>query len=122
MLRRNLLEGAEFRVARDQWTTPTFNRDLAAAAVMLVNKSGRGIYNVCGSEWMSRFELAHRAAAFWKLNEGKIIGVDTKELRQVAKRPMKGGLLIDKLVRLYPEIKMHTVEAALWEWGSAGRS
>jgi len=115
-LRRNLAADTEFRVAIDQWTTPTFNRDLAAAAVTLVRKSASGIYNVSGPEWISRFALAHRAAACWKFDEHKIIGVETKELQQVAMRPMKGGLLIDKLARLHPEIRMLKVEAALSEW------
>jgi dTDP-4-dehydrorhamnose reductase len=119
-LRRNLTADAGLRVAIDQWTTPTFNRDLAAAAVTLTRKSATGLYNIGGPEWMSRYTLARRAAAIWKFDEHKIIGVETKELQQVAMRPMKGGLLIDKLARLHPEIRMLKVEAALSEWISQG--
>lgn len=115
-LRRACLERRPFRVPRDQVSTPTYNRDLAQAAIGLVQAEATGVFHVCGSERLSRYEFAHRAARAMGLDAGNLTGVTTRELAQAAPRPLSAGLLTGKLARTLPGLRMHSIEEGVREW------
>lgn len=85
------------RVPIDQIGSPTYVKDLVNISLELVNKSKKGIYNVAGPDLCTRYEFALKIARIFELNENLIIPVSTSELKQKAKRPLKAGLLIDKI-------------------------
>lgn len=87
----------EAKVPSDQISTPTNADNLAEAIKLLVIKDKKGIYNAAGSERISRYEFAVKAARVFNLNADLIKPIKTSFLNQRAKRPLNAGLKIDKL-------------------------
>ena len=114
-LHRELSAGRSFRVANDQMSTPTYNVDLAAATVALVEAGRTGIFHIAGPDLVSRVGFAYRAAKALGLSPTGIQGVPTSQLRQIAPRPLRGGLLAAKLSG-NPEIRMRSIEEAISDW------
>ncbi len=112
-LMRSLAAGKPMRVPQDQISTPTYNRDLAAATVALATAGVTGIFHACGPERMDRLEFAHAVADFLSLDSSLITGVPTSALGQKAPRPLSAGLSIDKLRREHPELTMRPLAEAL---------
>ena len=112
-LMRLLAAGKGMRVPQDQISTPTYNRDLAAATVALAERGVSGVYHACGPERMDRLEFAQAVARFLSLDAGLLTGVPTSALGQKAARPLNAGLAIDKLRRLHPDLTMRTLAEAL---------
>ena len=104
------------RVADDQISTPTYNRDLARATIALVESGAHGVFHVCGHERLSRFEFARLAARIMGVESSGIVGVPTAELSQMAPRPLNAGLTAAKLRGLNPAPVMRRAEDALREW------
>ncbi len=112
-LRRRLSTGERVRVPTDQISTPTYNEDLAARTLDLLALGATGIWNVAGPERMSRMALARSATAVFGLNPALLEPVSTAQLNQAARRPLSGGLRIDKLIRAFPPAPMRTPRQAL---------
>ena len=110
---RSLATGKPIRVPCDQISTPTYNRDIAAATVSLVEDGATGTYHVSGPERMDRVEFARTVASRFALDIGLIQGVPTPILQQKARRPLSAGLSIDKLCRLHPRLRMRTLTEGL---------
>ena len=70
---------------------------LAEDCLRLVQTQERGTFNVVGRDWMPRSEMAAALARAMSLDAALIQPVPTRELRQKARRPLKGGLTTDKL-------------------------
>jgi dTDP-4-dehydrorhamnose reductase len=115
-LRRASLDGRPFRVAGDQISTPTYNPDLASAAIQLVRAKATGVFHVCGSERLSRYDFACRALRAMGLDGNTISSATTKELAQIAPRPLSAGLLSTKLAQTLPQFQMRSVEDAVRDW------
>ena len=81
------------------------------AAELIVKKSS-GIYNIAGSDCMDRFSFAVQAAKIFGFDSSKIIPVTTEQLGQKARRPLKAGLLIEKISKQVP-VKSAGVEEGL---------
>ncbi len=112
-LMRSLATGTRMRVPADQVSTPTYNLDLIAAALGLVECGASGIFHVCGPELLGRLEFAERIAAALQLDPTLLEGVSTAELGQRAARPLAAGLATTKLRSLYPQLRMRTVPEAI---------
>ena len=120
-LRRAIQARRTIRVANDQISTPTYNRDLARTTIALVEAQAHGIWHVCGPERLSRFEFALRAAHAMGLDASGIVGVPTSELGQVAPRPLDAGLSTEKLHRFHSLPAMRGTEEAVREWAEGIR-
>lgn len=112
-LMRNLSAGRTMRVPEDQVSTPTYNRDLAATTLALVERKATGIFHVCGPERMGRLEFARSVAGHLGLDSRLLDGRPTSALGQRALRPLSAGLSIDKLRRTYPDLRMRRLSEAL---------
>ena len=110
---RTLASGKTMRVPEDQISTPTYNEDLAMAAVLLAKKKVTGIFHVSGPQLMNRLEFAQTVAATVGLDGALLVGVPTRELSQKAPRPLLSGLISDNLGQVLPELKMHSVSEGL---------
>jgi len=112
-LMRALTAGKPMQIPHDQISTPTYNRDLAAATVALVERGATGIYHACGPERMDRLEFARAVAASLSLDSSLLTGVPTTALGQKAPRPLSAGLDSGKLNRLHPHLAIRPLTHAL---------
>jgi dTDP-4-dehydrorhamnose reductase len=112
-LMRSLAAGTNMRTPVDQVSTPTYNRDLIAVALGLVEAGASGVFHVGGPEAMSRLAFARQVAVALGLDAELLEGVTTAELAQAAARPLASGLKTEKLRRVYPALKLRGVQESL---------
>lgn len=92
-LRRRLSAGERMRVPSDQWSSPTYNRDLAAASVELVERGITGLHHLAGIAVLDRYAFARIVCEVFGLDAALLEPVATADLGQRAPRPLRAGLL-----------------------------
>jgi dTDP-4-dehydrorhamnose reductase len=85
-------------VPADQISTPTYNRDLAAASVALAERGVSGVYHVAGPLLLDRHAFAVLAAGLFGLDAALLVATSTASLGQRAVRPLRGGLRVDRVM------------------------
>jgi dTDP-4-dehydrorhamnose reductase len=83
-------------IPTDQVSSPTYNADLAAASVELVERGRTGVYHVAGREILDRFAFARIACEVFAIDTSLLEPVTTAALRQKAARPLRAGLRVDR--------------------------
>lgn len=111
--------GEEINVPNDQIGNPTYNESLAEAAIELCQGDRQGLFNVAGLDLMSRYQFALEAAKIFELDAALIKPVTTKSLGQAAKRPLKGGLIMNR-VRAVLKTELTGVTAGLTRLKQSG--
>ncbi|HTP80394.1 MAG TPA: dTDP-4-dehydrorhamnose reductase [Bacteroidota bacterium] len=89
----SLREGKKIRCVNDQVSNPTYVTDLAQAIIRIIELQREGTYHVCGSEHLSRYDFAVRAANVFALSPDLITPVPSAVLNQPAPRPMVTGFI-----------------------------
>lgn len=89
----------EFKAPVDQFYTPTYVVDLAHATLKLMDKKFRGIYNISGPDFISRYDIALNVCNIFGLRKRLVIPVNSSVLKQTAKRPKYGGLINKKAAK-----------------------
>ncbi|GAB4183101.1 MAG: dTDP-4-dehydrorhamnose reductase [Calditrichia bacterium] len=107
---KKLFKGEAVRIVSDQFNNPNYAYDLAKMIYYIMERGVQGVYHCGGEEYMSRYELAIKAAEWLDLDKSLITPVLTSEFKQAAKRPLRGGLKIDKAKRDlgYRPTSLHT--------------
>ena len=108
----SLRNNKEFKAPVDQLYTPTYAVDLAKAALRLLDKKYKGIYNAAGPDFISRFEIALKACGIFSLDRKLVVPVRSSELNQSADRGKRNGLLNKKIVKELG-IKFYNIEEGL---------
>jgi dTDP-4-dehydrorhamnose reductase len=90
-------QGRTVPVPDDQWGTPTYTADLAAATRWLLKQGITGTYHAAGPEFLSRVELARCVCRHFDLDPGAVIPTPTSRLVQAAPRPLRTRLDCGKL-------------------------
>jgi dTDP-4-dehydrorhamnose reductase len=93
---RRARAGEPIRVPSDQRSSPTYNVDLAAATVELVERDHRGVLHVAGPDVLDRHAFALEVCRAFGLDAGLVEGVTTASLGQPARRPLNAGLRTDR--------------------------
>ncbi|BDD03350.1 SDR family oxidoreductase [Aureibacter tunicatorum] len=96
----NLEKGKALKLVTDQLRSPTLAEDLAQGCKLIVEQKAEGIFNVSGDELLTPYEMAIITADFFKLDKNLISAVDGSTFQQRAARPLKTGLLVDKMKKL----------------------
>ncbi|MEW6041968.1 MAG: SDR family oxidoreductase [Elusimicrobiota bacterium] len=109
---KKLRNSEKIKIPVDQLGTPTYSPNIAEAIYKLIEANQRGVFNVAGSELIGRMAFAEKICEIFDLNKDLLIPVTTEELNQKAKRPLKGGLKIDKLLSTV-SIKMFSPDEGL---------
>lgn len=109
-LSRFLEDRKEVKVSMDQIGSPTYVENLADMIFALVETKASGVFNVCGSDLMSRYEFACRAAQICGWDTSYIKPVSTAELRQRASRPLNAGMKTDKIRGIIQAKPMGAIE------------
>lgn len=91
-----LSKGRVLKAPVDQIGSPTYAPNLAQAVVELATSDAQGIFHVAGPDRISRFEFACEAATIFGLDSRLIKAVGTRELRQIAPRPLNAGMVVEK--------------------------
>lgn len=113
---RRLCGGQDVQAPSDQVTTPTYNRDLAAAVLGLLRRGAAGVVHVAGPEVMDRAAFARLLATLTGHSPARVHGVTTASLRQKAPRPLRAGLLTARLTALLPAWHGRGAAAAVADW------
>lgn len=92
-----LRRGETVDAAGDLFGTPTYALDLAHALVELTLSGASGVWHVAGNEYLSRYELAIRAAAAFGCESGAVVEVTTDRMHDPVNRPRRAGLRNDRL-------------------------
>ncbi|NWF88838.1 MAG: SDR family oxidoreductase [Ignavibacteriaceae bacterium] len=88
----------QIRIVTDQVGNPTFVEDLVTAVNKVIVSDQYDVYNIAGKEFINRYEFALQIADMFNLDKKLITPIVTEELKQPAKRPLKGGLIITKAI------------------------
>lgn len=97
---RNLGDNKVMKVPVDQVSCPTYCPNLAEMIKECCDKNIKGIINLVGPDILDRFTFAVKVAEQLNLNKDFLQGIETKMLGQLAPRPLKAGLKIDKALSL----------------------
>jgi dTDP-4-dehydrorhamnose reductase len=84
------------RIVDDQFGMPTMVDDLGLALIRIVDRERTGVYNVCGSEYLNRYEFAVKLADIFEYDSSMIEPIKTSELQQAAVRPMNSSFVLLK--------------------------
>ncbi len=84
--------GEQMNVPADQWGTPTLVENLAAAVKELALSAHTGVAHPVGPDFLNRIEFARIAAEILGFQPDFLKPLTTPELRQPAKRPLRGGV------------------------------
>lgn len=97
-VKKSLEEGKSIKVVDDQLRSPTLAEDLALGCYLIAEKRSQGIFNICGKDLLTPYEMALKVAAYFDLDTSTMERADASTFTQIAKRPPKTGLLIDKAI------------------------
>ena len=109
---QSLKENSSINVVDDQVNNPTWAQSMAKIIGLCVEKEISGLYHWGDAEFVSRYEFAKMIAKHYNLKTELISPKSTEELRQVAPRPLKSGLLSEKIVKEL-EIKQPSINECL---------
>lgn len=88
----NLKREKKINIIDGQWCNPTFSEDIAWAVLKIIENKNYGIYNIAGSGYYNRYQIALEVAKVFEFDESLITEIPEADLIQKAKRPSKGGL------------------------------
>jgi len=90
---QELSKGNKVTIVDDQIGNTTLADDLANGIYLLVKKGKKGIYNMAGSDIISRYDFAVALAKAFNFDTSLISPIKTKDLNQLAPRPLNSGLI-----------------------------
>ncbi len=96
----NLTEKKEIRCVDDQISNPTHVHDLAMAVKTAADEPVSGVFHISGSEIVSRYAFAVKAAELFGFDSQCIRRVKSADIPRPALRPMNTSFVIDKAQRV----------------------
>ena len=97
----SLSEGKTINVVKDQYCNPTWTKSMADIINLFISSNLNGIYHWADADYVNRFELSKKIAKKYKLSSKLINPILTSDLNQIAPRPLKSGLVNDKIVKIF---------------------
>ena len=92
-----LKAGRSVRIVNDQYNNPTYARRLAGLIREVIQRDAWDIWHFGASEVISRYDFALKIADTFGLPSHLIHAISTVDLNQKAPRPMRSGLISDKV-------------------------
>ena len=93
---KSLQNDDKIKVVDDQWNNPTWTKSIAIMIDRAIKLELNGLIHWGDYDYLSRFDFANKIADIFKLKKALIQPIKTSELKQLAPRPLKGGLRTDK--------------------------
>jgi dTDP-4-dehydrorhamnose reductase len=97
----NLKSGKEIRVVTDQWSNPLDTGRIVQWTWEAWQKKVRGTLHLGGGTYATRFDIARTMAQYIGADPALITPCKTGDLGQLARRPVRGGLLIARQSELF---------------------
>lgn len=98
------------RLPIDQYATPINAADIARCMYLLLRDNKSGIYNIAGTDYMNRVQLALTILKYFPEAEYELIPQTTTQIAAPAARPLQGGLKNKKFMSEYPDFRFNTVD------------
>jgi len=106
-----LSRGEPVQAFADQWVSPTLAASGAATCLELLLESDyAGVLHASGATVLDRVDFAARVARRFGL-VGEILGVPTASVKLAAPRPLRGGLRVERALRLLRHAPIDADEA-----------
>ncbi len=94
-----LRRGERVKILTDQYNTPTLNSNIAEMTLEAAERRLTGIYHLCGSSRVSRYEFAIKLADIFGLDRDLIDKAVSSQFSWPARRPMDSSLDTSKAHR-----------------------
>lgn len=107
-----LKKNEKLKIAQDQFNTPTFIPHLAECIADFCQKNTKGVVHCSGKEFISRYDFAKKVCSIFGCSPLLIEPCLSSELKQIAQRPLKAGLIVEKAEQIL-EKKMLPLEEGL---------
>ncbi len=107
-----LKKGEKIKGLTDQWSTPSCVPHIVRAMLDLGASNEKGLVHLSDRDFLSRYDFLRIAAEVFGLDAGLITPGLSKDLNQAARRPVKGGLKVQKAETILP-YPMFTVREGL---------
>ena len=107
---KELKKGNNINIIDDQYNNPTLADDLADMIVSLIEDKYIGIYHTAGSECLNRYEFTLKIAEVFGLDKSLVNPIKTKDLNQLAERPMKCCMDINKITKVLKRRPLSPIE------------
>jgi dTDP-4-dehydrorhamnose reductase len=105
-----LSRGAQIRMVRDQYCSPTYNDNLAKMILEIVERKVEGVLHTAGSTRINRYNFAVLLANTLGLNASLISPVESTDLQWKAKRPRDSSLDVERSSDLLREKPVSAIE------------
>ena len=92
----------------DQFASPINAIDIAKAVFLLINDNKIGVYHLASTDYLSRVQFLQIIKKYF--NTLKIESYKTSDLKQKAKRPLRGGLNAEKFLTEYPNFHFSNID------------
>jgi dTDP-4-dehydrorhamnose reductase len=99
-----LRAGERVSIIDDQIGSPTLAENLADMVLALAGSRETGIFHTAGADVISRLAFSQQVAATFGLDASLIDATTTDKLGQLAPRPLKAGLLMDRFRAAFPTV------------------
>ena len=99
-----LRAGERASIVDDQIGSPTLADNLAEMTLALTASDQVGIFNTVGADVISRYQFAHIVAETFGLDPDLLDPISTASLKQLAPRPLRAGLLMDRFRAAFPSV------------------
>lgn len=110
-IRNQLASGRDLSLFVDQVRTPTWAHDLAQGLYLLLKHEAEGVFHLAGPSVETPFSFGHKVAQVYNLPADLIRPLTREEFRQIAPRPPRSPLSIEKAQRLLGYSPHDTYEA-----------
>lgn len=104
------------KLPKDQYATPVNALDVAKAMWLLLQDNRSGVFHIASTDFMNRVELAMTVLRHFPTAQYTLEVLTTDEMKQPAKRPLRGGLVKSRFSDLYPEFIFSTVDSFVREF------
>ncbi len=98
------------KLPTDQFATPVNAMDIARCLYLLLMDRKCGIYNIAGTDYMNRVQLALTILKYFPDASYDLIPQTTEQIGAPAPRPLQGGLKNKKFMNEYPDFCFSTVD------------
>jgi len=94
---KELKAGRPVNIVDDQFNNPSYARRLASVIRTIIEKEACGLWHFGSKEVVSRYTFARKIADTFGLPSELINAISTVALKQKAPRPLRSGLICEKL-------------------------